>query len=352
MTLRRIARLPEPTGRGADFLNAYSYDGPLFHPNSVWNTPIPASAQVDANSANMMRTTIDGDGQGRTLGYAMSTHTNFHVSETSGGFSSRVWYADAETAAVVVKDRYGYTVTAGTPHPNSPIRIPSVATPASGSDGHMVVWDLVNHYVYEFWNALNNGDGTWSMGQNAKWLDYGNGYQPYTPHTLKPAARAFGGALMGGQIRYWELRRGYIAHALEYSYPWTANHNYAQGLGADGITENIAACTDGDLDTGILSVDTADQIPHGALIRLKASVDVDARAAGATHPATAATIGRCLQRFGARQVDRGGQPSFYAEDLTGKSVSYTGLLTTLDTSVFLPADFEVMAIPTVLQTRA
>jgi hypothetical protein len=231
MTLRRIARLPEPTGRGADFLNAYSYDGPLFHPNSVWNTPIPASAQVDANSANMMRTTIDGDGQGRTLGYAMSTHTNFHVSETSGGFSSRVWYADAETAAVVVKDRYGYTVTAGTPHPNSPIRIPSVATPASGSDGHMVVWDLVNHYVYEFWNALDNGDGTWSMGQNAKWLDYGNGYQPYTPHTLKPAARAFGGALMGGQIRYWELRRRRHPHALEYSYPWSANHNYAQGLG-------------------------------------------------------------------------------------------------------------------------
>jgi hypothetical protein len=338
-------------GRGANWLNAYTYDGPLYSPSSAWNTPIPASAQVDTNSGGMMATAIDGDGQGRTLGYQMSTHTNFHVSETSGGFSVRVWYADASVAPVVTKDRYGFTVSAGTAHPNSPIRIPTVATPASGSDGHMVVWDVVDGYIHEFWNALDNGDGTWSMGQNVRWKAYGDGYQPLTPHTILHGARAFGASLMGGQIRYWELRNGFIAHALSYSYTTSANHNYAQGIGADGISINIASSTDGDYSSGLLAVDTAYQVPHGARIRLKASVDVAARAAGATHPATARTIGYCLQRYGAYQCDRGGQPSFYAEDLTGKSVSWTGILTTLDTSVFLPADFEVLSLPTVLEVR-
>lgn len=359
MPRRRFTPLPlamyRELGRGAAYLNAYTYDGPMFHPNSPWNAPISASNQVDPNSATMMSTAIDGDGQGRTLGYWMTQHTNLSISATSG-FSAPVWYGDPTISLKPVLSTSGYDgSTIGGTFPDGPngVRIPAGAVPASGSDGHMVLWDIGLRIVYEFYRAIDNGDGTWNADHLKAFPDSGNGHAPLTPILESRAARGFGASLAAGQIRYWEIVRGEIKHPLTYTYTTTANHHWAQGIGVDGTHVNIGSSTDGDYDTGPLSVDDMTrQIPHGARIRLKASVDVRARAAGATHPSTARAIGYALQRYGAYQCDRGGNPSVYAEDLTGKGVSWTGILTQSDSTVFPPADFEVMSIPATLGFRA
>ena len=129
--------------------------------------------------------------------------------------------------------------------------------------------------------------------------------------------------------------------------PTPQNRHYAQGLGVDGVTPNIASHADGD----DANADSASNIPEGARIRLKAGVDVDARCAAAPHPAACRAIGDALRDYGAYLVDRGGHPAIYAEDLTGKDVSWNGVLEARDTSGFPPGDFEVLSLPSPLQAR-
>jgi hypothetical protein len=195
--------------------------------------------------------------------------------------------------------------------------------------------------VYEFWRARKNADGSWSAGVATSFDANGLGYRSYTDH-WKNGARAFGGSILGGLIRYQELKDGAIHHALSFAYPTPQNRHYAQGLGADGITPNIASHSDGD----DANADSPFNMPEGGRIRLKAGVDVAQRCAAAPHPASCRAIGDALKGYGAYLVDRGGHPTMFAEDLTGKSVSWSGLLDAKDTSVFLPGDFEVLALPT------
>jgi hypothetical protein len=89
-------------------------------------------------------------------------------------------------------------------------------------------------------------------------------------------------------------------------------------------------------------------IPEGARLRLKRSVDVLGRAATLSSTASQRAckiIGKALKTYGAYVVDTAGAPTFYAENLQGKSVSWTGLLDPKDSSPFLASDFEVLTLP-------
>jgi len=412
------ASLADPRGRGPAHLNSYSYDGPKFSPFSAWNTPISARAQVDPMSDEFMRQTVDSDGHGRTLGFQILDRRGFTISFEDplySGFSTLFWYADETIPAVSVTQRYDYPNPAGTltaPWPGSPVRIPNAATSATGSDGQMSVWDMSTRILWEMWRAQKvppyvtdptpippGTPAGWYAGDLHGWSDFlarptdpasyyaesidsGLGYRDYTrpggtwttrfgavgfvagPQVgaaggeWHPAGNAYGGSQSGGHIMYAEMLRGDIPHALRYTVLTPMNHHYAQGLGVDGISENIACCCDGDITTSgspygaWLMSDTTHQVPMGSRIRIKASVDVAARARNAQNPRAATIIGACLQRYGAYLVDRGGQTSFQAETLSGKNVSWVGLLNKDDPRVFLPQDFEVMSLPPTLGTRA
>lgn len=410
-------RLPSlnPAGRGAAYLNTQSYGGRWFSPSSAWNTPISASAKVDVLSDGMLRVGLDGDGYGRSLGFWMAPYTvggikqPFHgiglsipYYDTPDGpwdpsFSIPIWYADAGTPPVPVRDLYGWWTTpygqvgAEYAPPLSPVRIPPEAIAATGSDQQMLVWDLVTNTFHELYRArlyprdykASDTDAApsgsppgWYMAGGGAFSATGNGYHPFTvPRTPNASARAFGGSTAAHVIRYHEIMRGSIPHALGLVQPASANHHYAQGLGRDGVTECIASNTDGDYyaapsregDTHNhpeYVPDRLNMVPHGARIRMKASINVEKRVTEEldtrdeyNNPApfyhqAAVTIGHCLQQFGAYQVDRGGAPGFACEDLppptlpNHKAVSWVGILHNWRTTVMWRAsDFEVLSLP-------
>jgi hypothetical protein len=122
------------------------------------------------------------------------------------------------------------------------------------------------------------------------------------------------------------------------AYPLTRGDAYAQGMGPGG-TLAIASHNDNNRSANRT---TAANIPEGARLRLKASVDVDARCGGAL---ACRVIGQALKTYGAYMVDTAGAPVIFAESLVGKSVSWSGLLTPTDARAFAATDFEVLALP-------
>jgi hypothetical protein len=244
-----------------------------------------------------------------------------------------VYKIDGATPLVQVYDTYGWW-GGGMQAP-----IPSNAVPARGTDHHLAVWDVPNHTIYEFWELVRRSDGKWTAGAGAKFDTNGPGYQT-RPWAV--SARAYGGSLAAGMITYEEMKAGVINHALGMAYPWTLGKKYAMGIGADGITANIATHND---NVSAAERNTGTNIPEGARFRLKAGVDLNARCG--TNPGCK-IIGAALKTYGAYVVDTAGVATFYAEDLSNKPESWSGLLNITDARGFQADDFELLSLPTTL----
>src|SRR5207247_1050531 len=108
-----------------------------FASSSAWNAK--ASGAVDPNSSTM-------------LTHLTLSSTPFDVMMTTSGVP--LYYADAATPKV--------TVSASTTWwPGVQAPVPSAAKPDTGSDHHLVVWDVPNHTLYEFWNTVKSSSGAW-----------------------------------------------------------------------------------------------------------------------------------------------------------------------------------------------
>jgi len=317
---------PTPTSSAlptADQMNKNTYDGVLFSTTSPWNTPIPTTARADPNSASMIQ----------NLALAFSNKHAFNVNISS--YAVPIFYADATTPRVMVRDSTGWWGGFNL----APIPAQALADP--GSDQHMVVWDVPHGLLYEYWHMGKNADSSWSAGFGVKFGATGAGY-----HTKlwQGSARAYGGSLAGGAIRYREMKKGVIPHALAMAYQYTRGDFYARGLAIDG-TRGIASHNDDENDP---TRTNGYNIPEGARLRLKRSVDVAARAATLSSAASQRAckiIGRALRTYGAYVVDTAGAPTLYAENLQGKAVSWTDLLDVRDSSPFTASDFEVLTLP-------
>ena len=323
---------PTPGGPTADEMNRNTYDGVLFNSSSPWNTPIPSTAKVDPNSASM----IDN------LALAFTNNNSFAVATDATNYAVPIYYADATTPKVMVRDSTGWwdeSTFASVP-------MPPQATPDPGSDRHLVVWDVPNGILYEYWNMVKNIGGSWSAGAGVKFSATGAGYQT---GIWQLSARAYGGSLAGGAIRYKEMLNGVIPHALAMSYQYPRGDYYARGTAPDG-TVAIASHND---DVRTTSRINSYNIPEGARLRIKPSVDIAARAATRTGASrqVCVIIGQALKTYGAYMVDHAGGPTLYAENLQGKDVSWTGLLDTLDSRPFLASDFEVLSLPSLTSSN-
>jgi hypothetical protein len=89
----------------------------------------------------------------------------------------------------------------------------------------------------------------------------------------------------------------------------------------------------------------ASNIPEGARLRLKPSVDVDAKCG--THRACK-VIGTALKKDGVYMVDTAGVATLYAEVLTGRDVSWTVSFSITDAQVWSADDFELLSLPALL----
>lgn len=302
----------------------------LFAATSPWNTP--ATGRVDPTSPLLI-----SSGEIGSLAYSFAkTGRGFDIAGTADypDYGIPLVKADAASPRVAIKDTYGWW---GGPFPAVPM--PVNATPAAGTDHHLSIWDVAGHTLWEFWELVRLPDGSWTAGAGVKFDTRGDGFQT-APWAI--SARAYGGAAIAGAILLDEMKAGVIDHALGMSYPWTRGQKYALGLGADGVTRNIASHSDNAPD---VDRNRPSNIPEGARLRLKASVDIAARCG--TNRACR-VIGTALAKYGAYVVDTAGVATFYAEVLTGRAETWTGVLGVTDARAFQADDFELLSLPATL----
>lgn len=304
------------TSSSVEEMNARTWNAPLFAADSPWNQAVPANSPADPNSSAMI-----GD-----LAKSLAKSALFIAQEENG---PSLWYANSSTVKKWVEPDYrdwwgGFQ----TP-------IPAAARPSTGRDRHMVIWDIDARKLYEFWNTTAFTSGSWTAGMGITFDANGSGYQT-RPNAN--SARAYGGSLIAGAIRYYEILDGKINHALAMAYPTTNGKRYAKGAGPGGV---MAIATHSDNDSSPARQNDWN-IPEGARLRLKQSVDVAARCGNSR---SCRIVGEAMKTYGMYMVDTSPDSVIYAENLTGKDVSWNGLLAQRDLEFFKAEDFEVLALP-------
>ena len=177
------------------------------------------------------------------------------------------------------------------------VPIPPNATPARGTDHHMVVWQPSRNTMWEFWLAAKE-NGVWHARWGGEMTDVSSSRGYYTnPSDWGASATSL--PVLGGLMRIGELEAGRIDHALAFAIP----------RAAAGVYAFPAQRTDGnDPDP------TA--IPEGTRFRLDPTLDINAMRL----PRVTKIIALAVQRYGMIVRDQSGTVAFYAEDPTPTGV--------------------------------
>jgi PKD repeat protein len=247
--------------------------------DSPWNTPIPADATVDANSAAMIATIAandDGELRSSPNQYTYPVHfadaTTPRVTLVCTG---RVWVNAADGSASNVTSKQ---------LPNVPI--PADAQPGGGDDNQIIVIDTETGDEYDVYRfAPPNGCENVTKYERGVFRD---------AVETTYISRGAGVPYLAGLIRPWEIAQGRIEHALAFAY-------HTNRLGRCVYP---ASNTDG-------KVDQLDVLPEGARLRLDPTLDVE------TIPGldrTGRIIARALQEYGAYNIDNSGSNKLYPED--------------------------------------
>jgi hypothetical protein len=235
--------------------------GRPFAAASVWNTPIPGNPAIDRNSAAMVRSVT-----------ASNTATANLYEYGEPVFNA---VAGTPTARVTCTEDWGTCDVE-----ERTMRIPAEAQPTTGSDGRMIIVDLTDRVVCDFWQARKTGSGQWTTSwATCAPLD-GSGSGP------NGGATGAGINALTGVVRTFEVRNGHIPHTLS-----VATNNSCTGAFRAPATK-----TDGQSGRG-------DCVPEGARLQLDPSIDVDA-IPGITPGERA--VARALQTYGAINRDNCG----------------------------------------------
>jgi hypothetical protein len=245
----------------------------LFAASSFWNSPIAPNDAVDPDSALMVQ----------------------------GGL-----VIDAADANLANSDLWGIAVAYANPVDQTfrigcsrydcdravSFRIPSGATPTTGSDHHLSVIDPGQRAELDTWlAAYDSQTGTWTAG--SRYITSTDGWGALCgvgQHCGGAVASGF--AALGGIIRPEEIAQGHIDHALFLSLPH--------------VRLSLIACPATDTD-GTDNDLTA--IPEGARLQLDPALDID----GQAWPRWEKIVARTLQRYGAYVGDTGGSLAMRAE---------------------------------------
>jgi len=147
---------------------------------------------------------------------------------------------------------------------------------ASG-DRHVLVVQSGACKLYELWDAHPNANGSWNAGSGAVFNLRSNRLRP----NGWTSADAAGLPIFAGLIRYDEIQRGYINHAIRFTAPET------QAGFIHPATHFASSSTNPDLP------------PMGLRLRLKASFDIS------HFPRVARIILRAMKTYGLILADNG-----------------------------------------------
>ncbi len=229
---------------------------PLFPASNVWNRPI-ASLPVAKDSAQLIA----------AIGLSRGLHPDF------GSYSGYgIPYAVVGAAQRKVPVRFEYADESD----KGPYPIPPHPPIEAGSDRHLLLVDRDACRLYELYDAQREADG-WHAGSGAIWDLRSNRLRPdgWT------SADAAGLPILPGLVRYDEVARGLIDHALRFTAPRTRSmHIYpARHDAGDGNDPSLP--------------------PMGLRVRLKASVDIS------RFPKQARVLLQALKTYGIILADNG-----------------------------------------------
>ena len=148
---------------------------------------------------------------------------------------------------------------------------------SSTGDRHVLVVQSGACKLYELYSAYPNTDGSWKAGSGAVFNLRSNKLRP----NGWTSADAAGLPIFAGLIRYDEIQRGYINHAIRFTVPRT------QAGFIHPATHFASSSTDPSLP------------PMGLRLRLKASFDIS------RFPRVARIILRAMKTYGLILADNG-----------------------------------------------
>jgi hypothetical protein len=258
-----------------------------FNDASPWNTPIPASPEIDANSDALVADMAASSPSG-------SLYINIHQ------YSIPVFWADASTARqpVTVTLLAGEGFGSGGGGGSALVPIPPGAAPAAGTDRHLCIIDKVANTEWGMWDA-SNGSGGWTASVAATADLAGIGVRPpkkdnptwWTSH----GARACGFPLSAGLITAEEMQKGKIEHALVIAYSHIRSHWYTPPASTAQVTTGQALPSRG--------------VMCGGHVQLDPALDVNSLPLSASGK----IIARALQEYGAYVGDFAGALVLYAD---------------------------------------
>jgi hypothetical protein len=284
-------RVAERAGTGAADPAASSR---LFAASSFWNAPLSPSAPLDPQSpaiAAAFRAEVSRQ---------IAANIGPWISSTS--YSTPIYRVGADAARVPVildtgtwGDTLRRQLASGVP-------IPAGAVQASGTDGHLTIWQPSTDTLWEFWHAVRKADG-WHAGWGGVMHDVSQSpghFRDRRDGTGQLVEQANWGAtatslpVAGGTVTAAEASSGRIDHALALNVPnpCEATHSWPAQRG-DGTST------------------AADCMPEGARLRLDPSLDLSTLAM----PRFTRMLAEAAQRHGIVVRDRTGVATgFFVED--------------------------------------
>jgi hypothetical protein len=270
----------------------------FFSPTSLWNEEVPADAPLDPSSSAVISTFAarvaaeEQADQGpwiNTTAYSVPVYTvpagqpdvRVHLTGTSEPALSDAWKA---------------------------VPLPPTATPATGADGLLVVWQPSTDRLWEFWRLVHKPEG-WSASWGSA-MEHVSSSQGAYSTSAWPGAEPWWGAsasslsLVGGLISLEDLKLGQINHALEMAIPDVRSGVYAApAQRSDGKTADTLS------------------LPEGAHLRLNPNLNL----ATLHLPRLTLMLAEAAQRYGIFVTDSSATTVFDAQDPTGPEANpYTG----------------------------
>ena len=247
------------TGPGAPI------DFSFFLPSSPWNSDV-STMPVDARSAAYVS----------SIGLDEPLHPDFGT--VWDGAPNGIPYVVVRGTQPKIPATFYYPDESD-PGPYAvPPDAPIEGGSASGGDRHVIALDVDNRILYELYDAhYNAGAGRWDCGSGAIWDLNINSYRP----AGWTSADAAGLPILPGLVRYDEVSRGEITHALRVTVPDTQKAYVfpASHFASDSTNANLP--------------------PMGLRLRLKANVDISG------FPAEDRVILRALKKYGMIVADNG-----------------------------------------------
>jgi hypothetical protein len=283
-----------------------------FAEDSPWNTPIPANAVADEESAALIEE------------FAAAGAFFINIEQ----WSIPVYYIDLpETPTREVYDYYPGEFGRGFEWPRA-IPIPDNMARQSPSAGYIAIVDKTRALEWDLSQASKNTNGVWMTGFGVVTNLRGSGVSsPWNeaeqPHEAASALPS-GFPLSPGLIRLDEVKAGEIPHALMIASPGIRSGVFVRPASTARLHR-----------TGFAPSDTG--LPLGA--RLQLDPDFNIETSGLSP--TGKIIARALQTYGAYVGDQAGANVLFAEAGPEQLAEWKGLLRADElTSVFSP---EMMA---------